>query len=238
MKQNQRIVMTRQLEQGRPWVDRLQASGLSVLELPLLRFESLAVPTDLQPDTFDWILFASPNGVRTFVEAGLEPGSARLGALGTGTQAALAAAGLTDQVALPHHDGAEFATAFVAAHAAPGRVLLPGPVERRRELTDILTAGGFTVQALDLYRTVAVAPQNLPDQPFADGDVVFFCSPSAVTAFTAKWDRRPDAVAIGRTTARALDKIGYSHQVAAVPDLESMVQAAGLRLDETLSKPE
>ena len=67
---------------------------------------------------------------------------------------------------------------------------------------------------------------------------MFFCSPSTVTAFTAKWTQQPDAVAIGETTARALDEIDYSHRVAAAPDLESMVQAAGLRLDEPLSKPE
>ncbi len=233
-----RIVMTRQLEQGRPWVDQLRQAGLSVLELPLLCFVPVAVPADLAPDTFDWILFASPNGVRTFVDAGLLPGSARLGALGYGTQAALTAAGLPDDVNLPHHYGADFAAAFVAANCAPGRVLLPGPVERRPEICDTLTDAGFQVQVLDLYQTVAVAPTSLPDHPFADGDVVFFCSPSAVQAYAAKWTEQPDAVAIGLTTAQALDELAFSHRVAAAPDLDSMVQAAGLRLDKPFSKPE
>jgi len=233
-----RIVMTRQTGQARPWTARLRDAGLTVLELPLLRFEALAVPDDLTCGDFDWILFASPNGVRTFLAAGLVPGQARLGALGPGTQAALAASGLADHVNLPHNDGAGFAAAFLAANPQPGRVLLPGPVDRRREIPDALEAAGFTTRVLDLYRTVAVAPAELPDQPFADGDVVFFCSPSAVKAFAAKWTDRPAAVAIGGTTARALDDIAYSHRVAAAPDLDSMVQAIGLSLAGPFSKPE
>jgi len=233
-----RIVMTRQLAQGRAWTDRLRTAGLTVLELPLLTFESLPAPPDLVVGDFDWILFASPNGVRTFVEAGLKVGHARVGALGSGTQAALAAAGLSDDVNLPHNDGAGFVAAFLTAHPEPGRVLLPGPVERRRDIPDALADAGFTGRVLDLYRTVAVAPVDLPDQPFADGDVVFFCSPSAVTAFAAKWRDRPDAVAIGQTTAQALDDIAYSHRVAAAPDLDSMVQAIGLSLAGPFSKPE
>ena len=60
------------------------------------------------------------------------------------------------------------------------------------------------------------------------GDIVFFCSPSAVRAFAGAWTERPRCVAIGETTARAAREAGFATAVAATPDLEAMVLAAGL----------
>lgn len=223
---SRRVVLTRQAEANRPWAQRLRQVGHGVLELPLLRFETLAAPTE--PVEADWILFTSPQGVKAFVAAGLSPGQARLTALGTGTSAALADAGLKDDLDLATRDGAELAAAFTARVDAPGRIVLPGP---RRRLTDpraALEAAGFTVAELPLYETVAVPPDDLPAAPFSGGDVVFFCSPSTVRAFTGAWDVRPDCVAIGETTAPALRDAGFAPAVADEPNLEAMVRAAGL----------
>ncbi len=81
---------------------------------------------------------------------------------------------------------------------------------------------------LALYETEAVPPADLPAAAPAADDIVFFASPSAVRAFAGAWTVRPDCVSIGETTARAAREAGFPTTVAASPDLEAMVLAAGL----------
>lgn len=228
MTRSVRIVLTRQRESNGPWADRLAAAGLSVRDLPLLRFAPLAIPANVDPRAFDWILFTSPQGARAFAAAGLEAGTARIAALGPGTAAALAEAGLRDDLGLAARDGSELAEAFTTQVTAPAKVLLPGPARRLAEPRNTLERAGFTVTELPLYVTEAVPPGDLPATPPASGDIVFFCSPSAVHAFVAAWTARPECVAIGETTAAACREAGFPTRVAATPDLDAMVLAAGL----------
>jgi len=221
-----RIVLTRQAEANRPWAARLRTAGYAVLELPLLRFELLPAPAELV--VADWLLFTSPQGVRAFTGAGLSKGKARVAALGTGTAAVLTQVGLTDHLDLEARDGSELASAFVAAVEAPARVVLPGAQRRLEEPRATLETAGFEVAELPLYETVALTRDDLPTAPFTGGDVVFFCSPSAVGAFVGAWDERPDCVAIGETTAPPLRAAGFAPAVAEQPNLEEMVRAAGL----------
>jgi len=223
-----RIVLTRQRESNRPWAERLAAAGLAVLELPLVRFAALDAPQDVARGAHDWVLFTSPQGVRAFAATGLDAGGAQIAALGAGTAAALAEAGLRDALGLRTHDGAELAAAFAAAVDAPARILLPGPARRLAEPRNALERAGFSVTELPLYVTEAVPPAELPAEPCAPEDIVFFCSPSAVGAWTRAWSARPDCVAIGETTAVAAREAGFAVSVAAAPDLDAMVLAAGL----------
>ncbi len=123
---------------------------------------------------------------------------------------------------------AEFAKAFLARVPKPGRVLLPGPARRLEEPRSLLAAAGFEVRELPLYQTTPLPAEDLPDVDFTPGDIVFFCSPSTVRAFTGSWTERPRCVTIGETTAQAARAAGFEAAVAATPDLSSMVLAAGL----------
>jgi len=228
MNAGHRIILTRQRDRNTAWAASLARAGHTVVELPLIRYESLTVPGDVDPGSFDWILFTSPQGVKAFHETGLSAGTARIGALGAGTAASLAAAGLCDDLGVRTVDGAEFAQAFLARAPQPGRVLLPGPARRLAEPRASLTAAGFEVRELPLYQTTPLGAGELPDVDFTPGDIVFFCSPSTVRAFTGSWTERPRCVTIGETTAQAARAAGFETAVAATPDLSSMVLAAGL----------
>ncbi len=228
-----RVVLTREREQNRAWARRLAAGGIEVLDLPMVRFEILPPPYDLGdggPDGtgFDWILFTSPQGVRAFVEAGLESGGARCAALGAGTSAAMAACGLRDELGLEMRDGVEFVGRFLELAPRPGRVLLPGPRRRMTAPLEMLADRGVDARAVALYETQPVPARDLPADPFGPDDVVFFCSPSAVRAFTGAYAQRPRCVAIGETTAQAAREAGFDPAVAASPDLDAMAAAAGL----------
>lgn len=227
-----RVVLTREAAQCRAWAGALASAGVAVLELPLLRYAPLTPPAGFDPAAFDWILFTSPQGVRAFADAGLSPGGARLGALGFGTGGGTAAAltdcGWRDDLGVRCRDGAELARAFVDAGAAPARVLLPGPDHRLSEPAAGLRAAGCTVVELPLYRTEAVPAGELPRDPFARGDLVFFASPSAVGAFAAAYTERPPCVVIGETTAAAARAAGFDPLTADAPDLSAMARACGL----------
>ncbi len=236
MNQNPRIILTRQRERNQAWAQALTAAGLAVYELPLIRFQSFSVAADL--GAFDWILFTSPQAVRAFQESGLASGSARIGALGPGTAAALGAMDQPVDFQPGLKDGVEFATAFVHHTSAPASVLLPGPERRMREPVAILTQAGFLVRELALYRTVPIPREELPTSPFDPEDVVFFCSPSTVRAFCDAWEQRPQCIAIGETTAAAARAEGFAPRVAATPDLQAMIQALDLDLDLKTLSPE
>ena len=225
-----RIILTRASEANRPWRRVLEAAGAEVLVMPLVRFESLSLPRDLDPGTFDWILFTSPQGARAFCDAGLKPGKALVGALGGGTAATLAACGLTDDLGTRARHRAALARMFVETVTAPASILLPGPEKRPAEPRAGLTAAGFTVTELALYRTDSVPPTDLPPSPFADGDVVFFCSPSAVTSFVNAYTERPPCIAIGTTTDTAAREAGFPVTKADDPSLDGMAHACNLDL--------
>ena len=233
MTEHVRIVLTRQTESNAPWATRLRADGHEVLDLPLLRFVPVAPDADTDPASFDWLVFTSPQGARAFATAGLDTGDARLAALGSGTAAAVAVAGLGEALDCGARDGKELAVVFAEQASAPAKVLLPGAKRRLTEPRTGLEAAGFTVAELPLYETRAVPRADLPEAPFTPEDFVFLCSPSAVKVFAAVWDERPRCVAIGNTTAYAAREAGFTPRVAGTPDLESMVQSSGLdRLTE------
>ncbi|MCP4573904.1 MAG: uroporphyrinogen-III synthase [bacterium] len=228
MSDSVRIVLTRQSESNAPWLARLRDAGHEVLDLPLLRFVPVAPDPALDPATFDWLVFTSPQGARAFAAAELSPGEARLAALGSGTAAALVEAGVGEALDCGARDGAELAQFFAEQAEAPARVLLPGAKRRLVEPRTGLEAAGFTVAELPLYETRAAARDGLPEAPFTSDDFVFLCSPSVVKVFAAVWDERPRCVAIGNTTAYAAREAGFTPRVAGAPNLESMVQSAGL----------
>jgi uroporphyrinogen-III synthase len=233
-----RIVLTRQQESNQAWADQLASAGRPVLELPLLRFEPLPAPDGFSPDAYEWILFTSPQGVRAFAAAGFSPGQARIATLGAGTRAVLAEHGWNDDLGADCLDGTELAATFSDQIQPPGRVLLPGPERRMADPRQSLETAGFSVTELPLYSTRPLEPGSLPVAPFATGDIVFFCSPSTVRAFISTWDERLPCVAIGETTAAVTREHGFPTQVAATPDLNAMIRAAGLDPLSGLNQPE
>jgi len=200
---------------------------MDVLTLPLLRYVPLDPPSDLDTTAFDWILFTSPQGVRAFCDAGFPAGQARFGVLGDGSAAALAACGHEDDLKVRALDGTGLARDFVGRITPPAKVLLPGPDRRMDDPRLTLVAAGFDVVELPLYRTDAVAPTELPDDPWRPGDLIFFASPSAVRACAARWGAVAPCVAIGETTAIASREAGFETVVADTPDLIAMIRAAG-----------
>ena len=221
-----RIILTRQQQRNKAWHLKLVEAGYEVFDLPLVCFASVDVPSEFLNDSFDWILFTSPQGVESFMASEMRVKSAKLGVLGHGTSLALYEAGLADDLGFHGLDGVELAAAFVKKVSAPATVLLPGAAKRMDDPRLTLVAAGFTVSELPLYKTLPVSPNEM-DIDFQSNDLLFFCSPSAVSAFVAAFTERPKCVAIGETTAAVCRENNFPTKVADQPDLNAMVCAAG-----------
>ena len=151
-------------------------------------------------------------------------------AVGAATGRVLLEAGIAPIVDPPVRDAASLASAMVARGVRLRRILIPRAVEGRRELIDALEANGAEVDAIDVYRTVALPIAEVAERDkLADAAVVCVFAPSQVAALDAivgMGHLRCPVVAIGDTTAAAARQAGASHVVvAAEPTPEGLAKA-------------
>ena len=216
------VFISRDLEPGSLFRQRLESAGHTVTGRSLVAFS--AVPFVLE-EPFDWVFFSSPRAVDFFLE-GVPPlvAGTRLAVLGPGTGRALQAHGYEADFT-GDGDPSATAAAFLAL-AAGQRVLFPQARNSRRSVQQWL---GTEVQSQEVvvYDNVPVA--QVPAGPF---QVLVFTSPLNARAFCAarKLQAAQLVVAIGNTTARALQKLGREQvRVADKPD-ETELAAAVLEL--------
>ncbi|MFT5314810.1 MAG: uroporphyrinogen-III synthase [Candidatus Krumholzibacteriia bacterium] len=219
-----RIVLTRSEARNRSWAEQLDQEGRQYLLMPLTEHRALPWAEKFESLEFDWLMFTSPTGVEHFLAAGMARGNWNVTALGAGTETALRDAGWTVDYCPNARDGRELATGFAAVYTAPLNILLAGPLRRLNEPSATLLAGGYSVKELALYETHELAPIA----ELQAGDVVFFCSPSAVRSFANNIAGRPPCVAIGETTASVCRAENFPTQVADSPNLKAMNRAASL----------
>ncbi|MEO8025873.1 MAG: uroporphyrinogen-III synthase, partial [Bryobacteraceae bacterium] len=164
----QRIVVTRDQRGSGEFADLLRTMGADPVIAPL--FELVlsdhrgAIDQALRDlETYDWILFTSPNAVRFFCEAGAAPRHPRICAIGPATKLAVEERGMRVDL-MPSEYVAEGVVAAFAAQDLPGqRVLLPRAAVARDLVPDALTALGASVDVVEVYRNLLPeqAPQDL-----------------------------------------------------------------------------
>ena len=229
----QRIALTREPSQAEPLRLRLEELGAEVVLCPVLRFVE---PDDGAPlraalerlESFDWVLFTSPNGVRTFFEALREQGDARrlgrarLAVIGPGTAEALLRQGLRADV-VPAQSVAEGLLEALQGELMEGRrVLLPRAQEAREVLPEGLRARGAEVVVAPCYKTVMPEPPPGLEQV----DRVVLMSSSAARHFRQLCDGDPECVCIGPITARTARELGFRRIVQASRfDQDGVVEA-------------
>ena len=187
-----RIVVTRAREQASELRARLEALGAEVVELPSIAIAPLefSVP-DLSG--YGWLVFTSANGVAHFFDRALAAkgldaralAGLRIAAIGPGTAAALSEHGVQCDL-LPERFVAESLLDAFPAPVAPGeRVLLARAESARDVLPEGLTAAGYDVDVLPVYRTdMATLPAAALDRVRTGAvDAVTFTSSSTVANF-------------------------------------------------------
>ena len=235
----QRIVVTRAREQAGQLSRRLLDHGAQVLEVPTIKLEPPTrreeiVDALLELNSYDWLVFTSPNGVTKFFEYFFKRfhdmrdlGGARIAAVGPATANKLKELHLQVDLMPDEALAVEIAKAFAKFETIENlKICLLRAEVANRELPEALEALGAIVDDVACYRTVPEtedatgAAASLLEQ---GADWVAFTSGSTVVHFHARFDlpallqKFPQlkTAAIGPETSKALAVLGLQPTVEA-----------------------
>lgn len=217
------MVVTRAADQAEGMVEDLAERGALPLLVPCIATVAVESQALLDAVThiarYDWIVLTSTNAVRFLFDrlpvAKLSPHT-RIAVVGAATAEAVRAAGARVDAMPAEFTGMAMAAAM--GDLARKRVLLPRSRRGRRATVQALRDQGAHVDDVATYDTVPVPPtQAMLTEINAGVDAVTFTSPSTVDGFFSG-DEPVNLdgaviVAIGPTTAQALEERGLAVQV-------------------------
>lgn len=145
------VLVTRPAHQAGGLVTAIEQAGGRALAFPVI--EIVALPVELPPGPWDWLVFISPNAVACgWQQIAALSGQARVAAVGPGTARALAARGCrADAVPADGADSAALLALPVMQAVAGQRVLLVRGQDGREVLAQTLRERGAQVGNLDVY---------------------------------------------------------------------------------------
>jgi uroporphyrinogen III methyltransferase/synthase len=245
-----RIVVTRTREQSSELARQLAALSAEVLEIPTIKI----VPTERKADladamlelnSYDWIVFTSPNGVTMFFESFFKAfedlrdiGGVRIAAVGPATAAKLRELHLKVDLMPDEYLAVKIADAFAKHESIENlKILLLRAEAASPELPQALEALGAIVDDVACYKTVpetedlnGAAARLLEES----ADWVTFTSGSTVENFHARFDlpalikKFPQIklASIGPETTKKLVALGLKPDAEAKPhNIEGLVKA-------------
>ncbi|HVM46851.1 MAG TPA: uroporphyrinogen-III C-methyltransferase [Candidatus Acidoferrum sp.] len=235
----QRVVVTRAREQAGQLVQKLQERGAEVLEIPTIRIEPPTRRQDLvdallELNSYDWLVFTSPNGVTTFFDYFFrhfhdmrDIGGARIAAIGPATANKLKELHLQVDLMPDEALSAKIAEAFAEFESVENlKICLLRAEVAGRELPEALEALGAIVDDVACYQTVPES-EDLTGAAASllehGADWIAFTSASTVEQFHARFDLpallkrfpRLKTAAIGPETSKALKALGLEPTVEA-----------------------
>jgi uroporphyrinogen III methyltransferase/synthase len=234
-----RIVVTRTREQASELSRRLLELGADVLEIPTIR---IAPPTErhyiadvlLELNSYDWIVFTSPNGVAAFFQFFFKVfedlrdiGGVRIAAVGPATAAKLAELHLKVDAIPKEYVASKIAAAMEESGSIENlKILLLRAEKANPEFPKELEALGAIVDDIAVYNTVPeTEDRNGAATRLNEGgaDWITFASSSAVENFHARFNlnelltRHPQIklASIGPETSKAIAALGLKPDVEA-----------------------
>jgi uroporphyrinogen III methyltransferase/synthase len=238
-----RVVVTRAREQASELRTRLEQLGAEVIELPSIALE----PIDFELPAlggYAWLVFTSANGVDAFFDRGLARAGldaralagTRVACIGPGTNHALARRGIRADLVPERFVAESLLDAFPDPETSGARVLLARAELARDVLPEGLSARGYDVDVLAVYRTVPVVadPADVARVRAGEVDAVTFTSSSTVSNFSeavGPLDAVPNVISIGPVTSDTARKCGYRVDAEADPHtIDGLVEALLARL--------
>jgi uroporphyrinogen III methyltransferase / synthase len=233
-----RVVVTRTREQASALVDRLAELGADCLEFPTIR---IVPPADwVEPDqalkeieSFDWIFFTSPNGVRFFLDRLETLGmdlrvlkGLRIGVIGPATAQALKAYHLRPDLVPEQYQAEYLLEALSEIPLRHKKVLVPRAAQAREVLPDGLRQLGAEVTVVSAYQTLPADSAGAGlEEALSRGEVdcLTFTSSSTVIQFLALFPRQKilqllkkvTIACIGPITAKTARDNGLSVSIVA-----------------------
>ena len=245
-----RVIVTRSREQAGKLSDLLKEQGAEVIEAPAIRIEPPTrrqelVEALLELNSYDWLVFTSPNGVTQFFEYFFRQfhdmrdiGGARIAAVGPATANKLKELHLQVDLMPEEAMATSIAQEFAAFESIENlKICLLRAEVATQELPHALEAVGAIVDDIACYRTV---PETEDAGGSADkiqergADWVTFTSASTVESFHGRFDlpkllkKFPNmkVASIGPETSKALEGLNVkATAVAQEHTVEGLMQA-------------
>jgi uroporphyrinogen III methyltransferase/synthase len=236
-----RIVVTRTRQQASQLSRQLAEAGADVLEIPTIKIappDNPAFLADalLELNSYDWIVFTSPNGVMTFFEYFFKAfedmrdiGGVKIAAVGPATAAKLKELHLKVDLMPEEYVTAKIAKAFIAYETIENlKILLVRAEVANPDLPKELEALGAIVDDIPCYKTVPETDDvNGAAARLADdgADWITFTSSSTVENFHARFDLpallkkfpKIQLASIGPETTKALAALNLKPALEARP---------------------
>ncbi len=237
-----RIVVTRSRDQASDLVRALKEAGALPVEFPTIRVAppecgytgldgAIGRIVSRGGPAFDWILFTSVNGVKSFFQRLEHQGDIRdlkgisLGAIGPATAAELERRGLRLDFVPSEYRAEAVVAGLLELGVSNRRVLIPRAREAREVLPQELSAAGAEVEVVTAYETV-LEQAGVPEMKrmLKDGeiDIITFTSSSTVKNFVALLDGLDFAglpavtvACIGPVTAKTANGLGLRVDIVA-----------------------
>jgi uroporphyrinogen III methyltransferase/synthase len=243
-----RVLLARAAGQSAELASLLVAHAAEPIECPAIRIEP---PDSWKPlddaidaaSSYDWVVFSSANGVRSFVERlrvrGLDAralGTARIAAVGAKTAEALSAAHLASDLVPEHDFRAEALADAFDAMPGPGRFLLVRADRGRDVLAGRLLAAGHDVVEVVGYRSVDVeriGPERMADLRKHPPDWLVVTSPAVAAAALRLFGEFAPGMRIATIsplTSEAVRRMGF------VPAAEALQATAGAIVDAMVAR--
>jgi uroporphyrinogen III methyltransferase / synthase len=229
----QRIVITRDRRQAMELAEPLEALGADTLLAPMIGIQAA---TDSGPlheaigrlGSYDWLIFTSVNGVRSFVEAldrssaDLRSLQAKICAIGPATRAAVEALHLKVDRMPAEYVAESLLEAFEGEDLAGRAILLPRAAVARDVIPVALRERGARVDVVEAYRTgmPGDAVERMREALARRPHWITFTSSSTVTNFVSAAGEVAEGLkvaSIGPITSATLREHGLKVDVEADP---------------------
>ncbi len=233
-----RIVLTHSEGRFEGLDTALDRRGHEVVHSPLIRTQARmgeAVRAEAEALlNLPWLIFTSRSAVEAWSALGVpwrspdvpaDDGVPLIAAVGRKTASALRAAGAEVTLVGERSHAESLADAFLNDARAAGPVGLPQGDRALPTLRRALADAGYETRPLVLYETVTtpIPAEVLARNGEQAATLVVLASPSAAAALPADVAREATLLAIGPTTAAAVDERGLSCVLAASPSVAGVL---------------
>ena len=232
--QNKLFISTRPKGQSDELKRLFLEEGASLLEMPLIEIQPIQ-PSEKEKnllkklDQFQWLIFTSPNGVRSFFSFLKEeeisiPGSSQIAVIGQKTQKTVESFGYKVAFVNPGNTAEDFVPAFMQKikknSVKPNILLILGNLARTFIQDELSSVANCT--RMDVYETVA--PKDINEESLDlirnnQYEMLIFTSPSTIQNFMKLNMNVPVAyircACIGDITANEAKKQGITNLVVA-----------------------
>lgn len=220
--QGERIIVTRPEEKGGTLSERLSEYGAELIHFPTIRLFPLNIEKEIKKlssdlSSYEWILFTSSYGIKTFFTSLKEYSidfrilhNIKFAVVGEGTGKALENYGFIPDFIPKNHYGKDLAKEILPLLSRDKKVLLILPKNISSDAADLLEKENISVSIIESYDK-SFRKKKLFNP--LEKELFIFTSPSTVEGFLYSFSKDEikgmPAVCIGKKTASSAQKAGF-----------------------------